>query len=513
MATGTLEIQPDFLVPERCIAAAVFGRDRFGLAGRLGTIGSLRSVTCDVPGLPDVLERAFPGIVRHRDLESILSDSGCVAVALDAPAPRLAELAMQCLSSGKSLYLTDPFALSRHQADALVLAAADARLHLMLGAPEPCGPAGNALTELLCTSDLGRLDNLLSIRSGSCAQGPARSLLGADLCLLLELAGEHVGTSAGQSGFSGSVAVSLTFVSGLNGHLLQAPRGPEEHRVTVCAERGTAVLDLQAPAGRALALYTGAGHADNLPLPRGDAENDPCAVFVDAVRQGQNGCRAHPCLHEALDLLDSLEGPGFDDEPHPAPAASSPPYQAHESAVVEPGARIGRGTRIWHFSHILAKARIGRNCNLGQNVMVGPDAVVGDGCKIQNNVSVYPGVTLEDDVFCGPSMVFTNVHNPRAHIPRMHEMRRTRVCKGATLGANCTILCGVNIGPYAFVGAGAVVLEDVPAHTLVVGNPAKPEGYVCSCATRLDRDLHCPSCKKSYRKYGAGLTSCTSETP
>src|SRR5690625_1139616 len=155
------------------------------------------------------------------------------------------------------------------------------------------------------------------------------------------------------------------------------------------------------------------------------------------------------------------------------------------TAIVDSGARIGDGTRIWHFSHVCAGAVLGRGCVLGQNVFVGNDVVIGDRVKIQNNVSVYDGVRLEDEVFCGPSVVFTNVINPRAAIPRKHAYRRTLVRQGASLGANATIVCGVTIGRYAFVGAGAVVTRDVPDHALVVGVPARQVGWVTEAGERL----------------------------
>ncbi len=176
----------------------------------------------------------------------------------------------------------------------------------------------------------------------------------------------------------------------------------------------------------------------------------------------------------------------------------------HESAYVDEDVNIGENTKIWHFSHILSRTTIGKNCNIGQNVVIGPDVYVGNGCKIQNNVSVYKGVTLEDDVFCGPSMVFTNVYNPRAHIRRMEEALPTLVRKGASLGANCTIVCGVTIGAYAFVGAGAVVTKDVPDYALVYGNPARVHGYVCQCGEKLIHMI-CPACKLHYTKTSDGV--------
>ena len=180
-----------------------------------------------------------------------------------------------------------------------------------------------------------------------------------------------------------------------------------------------------------------------------------------------------------------------------------PPFFVHESSYIDDGVSVGAETKIWHFCHVLTGSVIGEKCNIGQNVVVGPDVQIGNGCKIQNNVSVYPGVTLEDDVFCGPSMVFTNVYNPRSHIVRKHEYRRTLVKQGATLGANCTIVCGATIGKYAFIGAGAVVTKDIPDYALVFGNPARQQGWVCACGEKLPEpevtgEIRCPVCGASY---------------
>lgn len=173
-------------------------------------------------------------------------------------------------------------------------------------------------------------------------------------------------------------------------------------------------------------------------------------------------------------------------------------YFVHPSSYVDDGCDIGVGTKIWHFSHILSDTTIGAGCNIGQNVVVGPSVSIGNGCKIQNNVSVYKGVTLEDDVFCGPSMVFTNVFNPRAHVKRMDEAKDTLIKRGASLGANSTIVCGVTVGSYAFVGAGAVVTKDVPDYALIYGNPARQHGWVCACGEKLPENLQCTHCSNKY---------------
>jgi UDP-2-acetamido-3-amino-2,3-dideoxy-glucuronate N-acetyltransferase len=178
-----------------------------------------------------------------------------------------------------------------------------------------------------------------------------------------------------------------------------------------------------------------------------------------------------------------------------------PGVRIHESAVVDSPCEIGEGTAIWHFSHVLAGARIGRNCSLGQNVSVAGSVVIGDGCKIQNNVSLYDGVLLEDLVFCGPSMVFTNVTHPRAFVTRKEEFAPTRIRRGASLGANCTIVCGNEVGAYAFVAAGAVVHRDVPAHALMVGTPARRIGWACRCGESLPKDPGEVSCDRCSSRY------------
>ena len=184
-------------------------------------------------------------------------------------------------------------------------------------------------------------------------------------------------------------------------------------------------------------------------------------------------------------------------------------FSAHASCYIDEGCRIGEGTKIWHFTHVMSGATIGRHCNIGQNVVISPGVVIGDRVKIQNNVSVYTGVTLEDDVFCGPSMVFTNVVNPRSHVSRKDEYRPTLVKRGATLGANSTVVCGHVVGRFAFVGAGSVVTRDVPDYALVVGNPGRVVGWMCECGVKIaatataPADAACGACGATYAARGA----------
>ncbi len=186
---------------------------------------------------------------------------------------------------------------------------------------------------------------------------------------------------------------------------------------------------------------------------------------------------------------------------------------AHETACVDDPGSVGPGTRVWHFSHVSKGARVGPNCSIGQNVYVAPGAVIGAGVKIQNNVSIYDGVTLEDGVFCGPSVVFTNVINPRSHISRKHEFRPTLVRYGATVGANATVLCGLTIGRFAFIGAGSVVTRNVPDFALITGNPGRQQGWMCCCGVKLSlavkprrRRVRCRACGAAYQVGGGKVT-------
>ena len=237
-----------------------------------------------------------------------------------------------------------------------------------------------------------------------------------------------------------------------------------------------------------------------------------CQHFMDSVTMrarprtdGEEGLRVLSVLQRCQEALEQAATRLATPAAQPATLC-----QAHASAFIDQGVEIGEGTSIWHTSHILTGSRIGKNCKIGQNVVVGPRVTVGHGVKIQNNVSVYEGVTLEDHVFCGLSMVFTNVFNPRSEIPRMNKLKTTLVRRGATMGANSTILCGITIGQYALIGAGAVVTKDVPDHTLVVSNPGRMTGWMCRCVVKLhvdDKTVACKACGQQYRAEHTGMTA------
>jgi UDP-2-acetamido-3-amino-2,3-dideoxy-glucuronate N-acetyltransferase len=242
------------------------------------------------------------------------------------------------------------------------------------------------------------------------------------------------------------------------------------------------------------------GEGQTVPLPADEPLRKECEHFIESIvtrrtprTDGRNGVK----VLEVLDACErSLRGQAVSVQVH----EESTKYFADPTAVIDSATEIGLGTKIWHFSHVMSGSRIGCNCNLGQNVVISPGVRIGDRVKIQNNVSVYTGVELEDDVFCGPSMVFTNVINPRSHVERKHEYRRTLVRQGATIGANATIVCGVTLGQHCFVAAGAVVTSDVPDYALVMGVPAVQGGWVCVCGDRLPETnkVDCSACGRHY---------------
>ncbi|MFP3928370.1 MAG: DapH/DapD/GlmU-related protein, partial [Desulfobacteraceae bacterium] len=315
----------------------------------------------------------------------------------------------------------------------------------------------------------------------------------------------------------------LTFPSGLQAQVFVSWLHPfKDQKLVVVGDKKMAVFDDTRDWEEKLLLYP---HEilwqGQVPVPakadpeRPGVERDEplrleCLHFLDSVRKGKRpltdggeGLRVLRVLNAAQESLDK-EGMRIALAPRRPPGTE--PYFVHPTAVVDEGCEIGDGTKIWHFTHILKGSHIGKGCNIGQNVLIGPDVSIGDGCKLQNNVSVYKGVTLENFVFCGPSMVFTNVYNPRAELRKMDQARPTLVRSGATIGANATIICGTTLGRYSFVGAGAVVNRNVPDYALVVGNPARRIGWVCECGERLPDDLTCRSCGKRYQQLGETIT-------
>jgi UDP-2-acetamido-3-amino-2,3-dideoxy-glucuronate N-acetyltransferase len=320
---------------------------------------------------------------------------------------------------------------------------------------------------------------------------------------------------------------TMNFPGGIRTHIFVSWLHPyKEQKLVVIGEEKMALFDDRNATDKLFIYDHRIDRTDGFPVPlpktarpieveREEPLRRECQHFLDCIRErkapltdGREGLRVLQVL-EACER--SLQHGG---RLVKLPVHDEKKFFVQETAQVDEPSEIGAGTRIWHFTHILKDCRIGKGCVIGQNASIGPRVVIGDNVKIQNNVSVYEGVTLEDDVFCGPSMVFTNVINPRSHWPRKDEFRKTLVKRGASLGANSTILCGLTIGRYAFVGAGAVVSRDVPDYALVHGVPARIKGWMCYCGQKLawegsaksSGSAVCGSCGRKYKKNGLSVS-------
>lgn len=458
-------------------------------------------------------------------LAEMLADPAIQGVVIAAPAEQHAALVEEALLAGKHVMVEKPLALKIADAERLCRLSEECGRILMVGHLLQYHPAFIALKGLCEEGRIGKLQyvysNRLNLGKIRTEENILWSFAPHDISMILSLLGNDlvsvsaVGHNYLHKAIADVTTTHLSFSGGQAAHIHVSWLHPfKEQRLVVIGDGGMLVFDDQQPWSHKLQLYPhrvdwveGAPKAE-----RGDAiaiaieQSEPllteCGHFVECISgshpprtDGAEGLQVLRVLDAAQKSMES--GRPTSMVPTPAPA-----YFVHETAEVDQPSTVGAGSKIWHFSHVLKGSRIGRNCNIGQNVVIGPDAVVGDRCKIQNNVSVYTGVTLEDGVFCGPSMVFTNVINPRAEIERKAECKATLVKRGATIGANATIICGNTVGRYAMVGAGAVVSRDVPDHGLVVGNPARPIGWVCSCGIRLPdggwAEASCPACGKRY---------------
>lgn len=495
-------------------------------------LGALRAVV-DVAS-----ERADAVATRYAvpavDLDALLSDPAVDAVAVAVPAADHFPVALRVLAAGRHAFVEKPLALDVERAAVLCDVAEQGGLVLMVGHLLRYHPAFVALRRLVATGALGRLRHLSSRRL---ALGRVRrdedvlwSFAPHDVSMVLALAGaepDHV-TAVTHNHFRAGVAdvasAHLSFPGGARADVSVSWLHPvKEHRLVVVGDDAMAVLDDAEPWPSKLRVWRLVTEWDDgvpRPVAAGSEavavdELEPleveCRHFLDCVADGSTPTTDGAEGVRVLRVLDAARrSAGAPAAPPPPPPARHPGVRIHESAYVDEPCEIGAGTSVWHFCHILAGSRIGRNCTLGQNVMVGPEVTIGDGCRIQNNVSIYRGVTLEDGVFCGPSAVFTNVATPRAGIDRRGELRETLVERGATIGANATIVCGHTVGAWSFVAAGATVASDVAPHALVAGVPARRVGWVSHDGERLGEDLVCP---RSGRRYALTTEDRLEEVP
>jgi predicted dehydrogenase/acetyltransferase-like isoleucine patch superfamily enzyme len=472
----------------------------------------------------------FADVFVHKDIEGVV---------IATPAETHFSLAREALSGGKHVFVEKPLSLAEEEGQELVELAERNQLTLMVGHILQYHPAVIKLKELIDSGELGKIQylysNRLNIGKIRAEENILWSFAPHDISAILMLLEEMpksvcaTGGSYLQQHIPDTTLTTLEFPSGVQAHVFVSWLHPfKEQKLVVVGDRKMAVFDDLSE--EKLLLYphkiqwfhrmpvAAKADAEVVKIDMEEPLKVECQHFLECVSSrtrpktdGREGLRVLRVLQASQQSLNEngCKITIHDRSPKPPSIDSVKSYDSeanryfvHESAYIDDDVRIGVGTKIWHFSHVLSGSIIGEHCNIGQNVVIGPDVTIGNGCKIQNNVSVYKGVTLEDNVFCGPSMVFTNVHNPRAHIRRMDELHPTLVKKGATLGANCTVVCGHTIGRYAFLGAGAVITKDVPDYALVVGVPARIVGWVCECGEKLHfagEQTRCKACSRHYR--------------
>ncbi len=544
------------------IGAGYWGKNlarNFHSLGALHTLCDANSATLEAYGAD------YASVRKQSRLQEVLTDSAVKRVAIAAPAALHFEIAKAALLAGKDVFVEKPLCLEASQGQELVKLAESKGLVLMVGHLLQYHPCIQKLQSLLAEGELGKLhyitSNRLNLGKIRREENALWSFAPHDISVILSLADNQVpervscsGESYLTNGVADTTLTAMKFAGGVRAHIFVTWLNPfKEQKLTVVGSNGMVVFDDTRPWNEKLLLHrqylTWANGQVPTPsktkgepilLPESEPLKNECAHFLECCDQrrkprtdGPEGLRVLQVLQAAQR---SLEADGeavrllpTDTPPHrhteaPSPAAPthrgtdtppsvpSPPssdYFVHPTAVVDAGAEIGKGTKIWHFSHVMKAAKIGERCVLGQNVNVDGGTVLGNNVKIQNNVSVYTGTVIEDDVFLGPSCVLTNVTNPRSQINRHSLYEKTVLKRGCTIGANATIVCGVTIGRYAFVAAGSVVTKDVSDYALVLGNPARQNGWMSRHGHRLNRPdadgvMTCPESGLRYRLEPVG---------
>jgi UDP-2-acetamido-3-amino-2,3-dideoxy-glucuronate N-acetyltransferase len=551
VTTERLETQPALAL----IGAGYWGKN---LARNFHALGALRTICDASQATLESYGTDYATVQKVQSVKDVLMDTAIRQVAIAAPAVLHYELARAALLAGKDVFVEKPLCLEVEEAQKLVALAQKQRLVLMVGHLLQYHPCIKTLQSLLAEGELGKLhyitSNRLNLGKIRREENALWSFAPHDLSVILSLAGNQVperiactGESYLTNGVADTTLTSLRFAGGVRAHIFVSWLNPfKEQKLTVVGSNGMAVFDDTRPWPEKLLLHRHYLTWTNgqIPTPNKNkgqplqvAESEPlrneCAHFLEccATRRkpctdGSEGLRVLEVLRAAQRSLDNdgqaitpaAPSNGHTDSLkllHLAPATphDSIDYYVHPTAVVDEGADIGRGTKIWHFCHVMKGAKIGERCVLGQNVNVDGGTIIGNNVKIQNNVSIYTGLVIQDDVFLGPSCVLTNVSNPRSEINRHSLYEKTLVRRGATIGANATIVCGVTIGRYAFIGAGAVVTKDVPDYALMVGNPARQKGWMSRHGHILrdsdaDGVVRCPESGLHYVHVGDGNLKC-----
>jgi UDP-2-acetamido-3-amino-2,3-dideoxy-glucuronate N-acetyltransferase len=523
------------------VKVAVVGMGYWGknLVRNFHEIGALRMICDRDPARESAATKDYPGVPFCRDYASVLADQEIQAVALATPAATHYRMAREALDADKDVFVEKPLALTVPEGEELVRLAEQRKKILMVGHILQYHPAVRELGRLIQNGDLGRIQYLYSNRLNIGRIRTEENILWSfaphDISVMLGLLNEEPCAVSCQAGSYLSQNVpdvtmsQFVFRSGVQAHVFVSWLHPfKEQRLVVIGSVKMAVFDDTVK--DKMILYPHkvewknriptAVKAEGQVVAVGEAEplRQECLHFLECVESrtppttdGNEGLRVLRVLNACQQSLES--GRSMDMlRPSSAPVAKKP-YFAHETAIIDEPCEIGEGTKIWHFSHVMKNAKMGKRCIFGQNCSVASDVEIGNNVKVQNNVSIYTGTIIEDDVFLGPSCVLTNVTNPRSQVNRHALYEKTVLRRGASIGANATVVCGVEIGRYAFVAAGAVVTKNVPDYALVAGVPARQVGWMSRHGHRLqkagaDGIMVCPEAGFRYREVEPGVLRC-----
>jgi UDP-2-acetamido-3-amino-2,3-dideoxy-glucuronate N-acetyltransferase len=520
---------------------ALIGAGHWGknLARSFDGLGAL-GVVCEAsPSAIEAIQKQYPSARTTSSYAEVLADASITKVAIAAPAALHYELAEAALKAGKDVYVEKPLCLRLDHAEALVKLADSTGKVLMVGHLLQYHPCVVKLRELVSEGSLGKIltitSNRLNLGKFRTEENALWSFAPHDISVILSLLGDRLPESVrcmGNAYLSSNVADSTLTVMRFAGNVMTQIYvtwlNPfKEQKLTIVGTDGMAVFDDTKPWKEKLTLYrkylSWQKGQEPVPLkitgelvdvPEGEPLRAECEHFLTACKERKRPRTDGPEGLRVLQVLDmaqrSLEGGGESVSPQVAPTGRK--FYAHPTAIVDGSAEIGEGTKIWHFAHVMGKAKIGERCIFGQNVNVAGGVVIGNNVKVQNNVSIYAGTVVEDDVFLGPSCVLTNVTNPRSQVNRHSLYERTVLRRGTTVGANATIVCGITLGRYSFIAAGAVVAKDVPDYALMVGNPARQQGWMSRHGHRLkpgpDGIMVCSESGLKYREVSPGMVKC-----
>jgi len=512
---------------------AVIGCGYWGknLVRNFSALDSLYAICDRDEGLLKSFQKEYPGVIFYRDIHDVLQDPKVDAVVISTPAATHFDLVKKTLEAEKDVFIEKPIALNYVEGEELVNLSEEKNRILMVGHILEYHPAIIKLKEIIDSGELGKIyyiySNRLNLGKFRTEENILWSFAPHDISVIIGLLDEmpeEVFANGGNylnPGVTDVTVTTLNFSNGVKAHIFVNWLHPfKEQKLVVVGDKKMVVFDDVNPDVKLFSYSHTIDWIDRLPVPhkqnaeaivieKGEPLKLECQHFLECLENrknpktdGKNGLRVLKILESCQKSLKEAKKVSLNTGKN-----KKDPF-IHESAIIDEDVQIDRGTKVWHFCHVLKNTKIGKDCSLGQNVMAGPNVVIGNNVKIQNNVSIYDGVEIEDDVFCGPSMVFTNVINPRSFWPRKDEYKQTLVKRGASLGANSTIVCGTTIGSYAFVGAGALVNKDVPDYALVYGVPATIQGWMCYCGTRLEltpspdslESATCTNCERHYEK-------------